>query len=336
MQQIEIDKFLEESTPLLDIRSPAEYLNGHISGAISFPLFQDDERTEIGTIYNQLGQKKAIKRGLEIVGPRMAEFISAAEAFDSNEFRLHCWRGGMRSQSMGWLLEQYGFKVLLLTAGYKAFRNYQSSFYQQNINLKVITGYTGSKKTELLKALIAKGAQVIDLEGFANHPGSSFGNKLSLKQPTTEQFQNDVFHRFQKFDLSKPIWIEDESIRIGNVNLTETLYAKMEASDHIFIRVPKDERVAFLVESYGNIKRNQLKEATLGVAKKLGPQFTQTAIDFIDNDDLSSAAAILLKYYDERYQRSLNKKLNLIKEDIELDVENVSNTATKLMNNYGI
>ena len=229
MQRIPAKEFLRTNVevPILDVRSPGEFETGHVPGAISFPIFSDDERAIIGTLYKQEGSKVAVKKGLELVGPKLTSFIEKAEGFGASTFRMYCWRGGMRSQSMASLLESYGFKVVLLEKGYKGYRNHLINFFEEELPLKVVTGYTGSKKTAFLHLLTKNGAQIIDLEGLANHQGSSFGNQKTEGQPTTEQFQNMLLEAFQKLDLEKPIYIEDESMRIGWVNLPEALYHQL-------------------------------------------------------------------------------------------------------------
>src|SRR5690606_20923019 len=185
----------------------------------------------------------AIKKGLEIVGPKMVHFIEQAEAFQSTHLNLYCWRGGMRSESMAWLLERYGFTTTVLAGGYKAYRSHALNFFEQPLPLKVVSGYTGSKKTHFLQMLKEAGEQVIDLEGLAQHQGSSFGNKKSTGQPTTEQFQNLLYQAFSVLDLSKVIWIEDESMRIGQVNLPQRLYQRMEESPRVVLDISLAERV---------------------------------------------------------------------------------------------
>ncbi len=328
---LDIDQFLETVKPLLDVRSPAEYENGHIPGAISFPLFTDRERAEIGTLYKKDGKEIAVKRGLEITGPRIVEYIDKAEQLSTDSFRLHCWRGGMRSESISWLLNTAGFETTLLKGGYKAYRNAQFKFFDKDLPLRVVSGFTGTKKTIILNKLRAKGEQVVDLEGIAKHPGSSFGNQKSGEQPTTEQFQNEVFEIFRSFDLSKPIWIEDESIRIGNVNMLESLYQQKSKSPHYVIEASKEQRVQYLVDDYGDISEDRLVYATRSISKKLGKKLADTAIEAIGKGDLYTACDIILKYYDKRYSSSLKRKGAFIEKRINTDLTNLENAIDQLL-----
>jgi tRNA 2-selenouridine synthase len=194
------DQFLQQALalaksgkplPMLDVRSPGEFARGHIPGAQNIPLFDNEGRAEVGTIYKQKGKQPAILRGLELVGPNMATMAERGRltAIDNTVF-VHCWRGGMRSGSVAWLLESYGVKVFTLKGGYKAFRRYMQQQFEAPKNLLVLGGRTGSQKTTWLHALQGDGEQVIDLEGLACHKGSSFGMLGEHPQPTQEQFEN--------------------------------------------------------------------------------------------------------------------------------------------------
>ena len=317
--------------PVLDVRSPGEYESGHIPAAVSFPLFTNEERAIIGTLYKQEGRQSAIKKGLEIVGPKMLGFIEQAEALGKQALALYCWRGGMRSDSMAWLLERYGFQTFLLEGGYKAYRNQMLRFFEQDLPLRVITGYTGSQKTALLHLLEKRGAQVIDLEGLAQHQGSSFGNQKSKEQPPNEHFQNLVFEAFRKLDLTRPIWIEDEDMRLGTVNIVESLFRRIDSSPHFLLDIEQSQRVAFLVEDYGDLSKEQLIRATNGIRKRLGFDKASKAIKHIEAGAFQPAAEIILTYYDSRYHRTLTPKKHLIQEKFRIDSKDLPKLADKLM-----
>jgi len=326
------DIFLEStsSLPVLDVRSPGEFHAGHIPSATSFPLFSNEERAIIGTLYKNEGKNPAIKKGLEIVGPKMVGFIEQAETLGSSTLALYCWRGGMRSESMAWLLERYGFQTVLLEGGYKAYRNHVLAFFEKHLPLQVITGYTGSKKTTLLHLLKERGEQIIDLEGLAQHQGSSFGNKKSHQQPSTEHFQNLLYDEFRKLDINKPIWIEDECMRIGQVNLPENLYQQMNTSPHIFLDITPTQRISYLVEDYGSLSRKDLIDATQAIRKKLGADKASKAIQFLLAGELRNAAEIILTYYDVRYRDSMEKKKHLIQDQYQIDLKDLPDLASKL------
>lgn len=334
MQEKELNDFLEESTPLLDVRSPIEYASGHIPGAISFPLFEDEERSKIGTIYKKKSREDAIKEGLDIVGPKMRRFIEDAEKLESKQLRLYCWRGGMRSGSLGWLLQQYGFEVTLLKGGYKSYRRGIQQYFSQDIPLVVLTGYTGCGKTEILHSLKKLEEQVIDLEELAQHQGSSFGNQMSQSQPTSEQFQNNLFWKCRKLDLKRRIWVEDESICIGQVSLPESLFHAMSESPHIWVNLSKTKRIASLVDSYGKLGKEKLKVATREIQKKLGPRETKEAVEMIEAECFAPAADIILEYYDRQYRKAIEKKMELVAAKIHMESEDFDTFAQRIINAY--
>ncbi|SEJ31879.1 tRNA 2-selenouridine synthase [Cyclobacterium xiamenense] len=336
MKEIEAREFLahKHAFPVLDTRSPAEYEQGHVPGAVSFPLFENTERETIGKLYKEKGKQAAISEGLRITGPKMADFIERAVAFDAQHFLLHCWRGGMRSQSIAWLLELYGFSVWIMKGGYKAYRNSLLSYFEDPPPLRVLTGATGSMKTAMLKQLRLTGEQVVDLEALANHQGSSFGNQLSTGQPTTEQFQNDLFEAFLALDPKKPVWIEDESFSIGRVHLIEPLYRNMQLAPHYHLELPLEKRIDVLLRDYGQLSEDKLITAIQGIARKLGVTNTGEAIARVEAGELGRAAAIVLNYYDRAYRKGIQQKSDKVVGKFYLTGENLEETAQILIN-YG-
>lgn len=330
--------FLEQaaSLPVLDVRSPAEFSAGHIPGAVSFPLFSDEERAEVGTIYKQQDKQAAILRGLEIIGPKMADFVRKADQLNFQKLALYCWRGGMRSESMAWLLDQYGLDTIVLEGGYKAYRNELLAFFQEPMQLRVITGYTGSKKTLLLEELKRKREQVIDLEGLANHQGSSFGKYKTGFKPETEHFQNLLFEACRGFDLNKHIWVEDEGIRIGQVILVDALYRQMQKSPRYVIEINREERLDYLVEEYGKLSKAQLIEATLAIRKKLGFDHADEAIRLIGAGNLRAAASIILVYYDKKYDSSITEKAQQIQGVYKGSINDLESLCGELISSKSI
>ena len=192
IEQIDIEMFLELSNdyPVFDVRSPAEYLHAHIPGAFTLPLFTDDQRKIIGTAYKQQSRQDAVKIGLDYFSERMKLILPEVEEYyklflksrnkeylqsDKNTVLVHCWRGGMRSGAVAWLLNLFGFKVFTLKGGYKSFRKWVLSQFEKEYEINIIGGFTGSGKTVLLEEMKKKGFPVINLEKLANHKGSTFG-----------------------------------------------------------------------------------------------------------------------------------------------------------------
>ncbi len=334
MEKVHVSAFTNSGDhPIIDVRSPAEYTKGHIPNSVNLPLFSNEERAIVGTIYKQKGQKEAIKRGLSLVGPKMVGFIETVERLGCQELNVNCWRGGMRSESMAWLFERYGLKTKILLGGYKAYRKEVLRFFARPLVLRVLTGFTGCQKTRILHEMANKGAQIIDLEGFANHQGSSFGNAKSTIQPTTEQFQNDLHQYTMKLDLHQSVWIEDESICIGNVSLPEALFKQMNKAPHVRINAPLEQRLDFLVSDYGKIEPEKLKTATQAIAKRLGNKNTLEALDALNKGQMKSAAAIILNYYDRQYEKSISKKSKQIVADFTMESGKVDELAKEIINN---
>lgn len=310
MQILSTEEFLtfKKSLPVVDVRSPKEFTEGHITGAINIPIFEDDERAIVGTFYKKKGRQPAIEKGLEIVGPKMALFArKAIEIASSGKLLVHCWRGGMRSESMAWLFERVGIECFILQGGYKSYRNYLLEKIGDIPHLIVIEGHTGSGKTEILYKLKESGEQMIDLEGFANHRGSAFGGIGQEPQPTTQQFQNDLFDEFFKFDLTKRIWIEGESQTVGRVFLPDPLWNKMNEAHCIEILVPRNDRISRLVTEYGTLPEELMENAIIVLVKRLGNELMNDILQSYREKNLSGVAEKLLDYYDQTYQFSRDK-----------------------------
>jgi tRNA 2-selenouridine synthase len=310
-QPLPVQTFIDaaQSLPVVDVRSPSEFQQGHIPGAENLPLFNDEERAEIGTIYKQESRDAAFKHGLEIVGPKMKFLVERAEEIaPRRKILVHCWRGGMRSGSLGWLLETAGFEVQTLEKGYKAFRNFVLDQFAEERNIHILSGYTGSGKTDILYALCEMGEQVIDLEGLAHHKGSAFGYLGEKSQPTGEQFQNELGMTLYRLNENQPIWLEDESRFIGRRQIPHQLFNQMQSAPVFRIRVPRKARIERLVQDYGNYPTKELRESILKIRKRLGGLRTQQAIEALEEGNLEKVAELVLHYYDKAYARHLEKR----------------------------
>lgn len=324
--RLNIKEFLNQSEGnlLLDVRSPGEYNHAHIPGAQSFPLFSDEERAVVGTSYKQKSREEAIKIGLDFFGPKMRKMVEQVEALTKGEAKntkplfLYCWRGGMRSAAIAWLMDLYGFKVFTLAGGYKAFRNHVLQAFEQPFQFKILGGYTGSGKTEVLNELEKQGQTIIDLEKIASHKGSAFGSFNMPKQPTQEMFENLLFRELsaksekeQNKDADPAfsgIWLEDESQRIGNLNLPGALWENMRRSPVVFLEIPFEERLQHIIEEYGDCDREKLIEAVERITRRLGGLDAKNTIAFLQDGNISEAFRILLNYYDKRYLKGLHNR----------------------------
>ena len=309
VQTLDIETFLHCNPPLIDVRSPSEHAHGHIPGSVNIPLFDDQERATIGQTYHQQGHQPAVLAGLEIAGPKMRSLVERSQAIASKDrVRVLCWRGGQRSRSFSWLLDQAGIDVERLEGGYKAYRQHVQRQFSDPLQIVILSGLTGSGKTILLQHLISAGEQVIDLESLANHRGSAFGGIGLPPQPTTEQFENDLFAELSQMDRSQRIWIEDESAAIGKVRIPDPLWDQMRLAPVVFIEVPKDARVQILLNEYGQMPIDSLSNAIEQIAKRLGGDRKQAALQALDQADRTEAIRIVLEYYDRAYKRSCSKR----------------------------
>ncbi len=319
---------LSAKVPLLDVRSPAEFANAHIPGAISFPLFTDSERAAVGTRFKQSGKRQAILMGLDFVGPHLTGFVrDAMDLAPSSEVCLHCWRGGMRSSSMAWLLDTVGFTTYILHGGYKSYRKYAHELFSKSWSMIVLGGYTGSAKTEILAVLRSEGEQVIDLECLAAHLGSAFGSLGSLQQPSQEMFENLLAADLARLDPAKPVWIEDESLNIGKLQIPMNFWHKMQHAPLMRLNLPAQERLAFIMERYGSLDAEFLSACTFKLRKRLGPEKTKICLDYISRGEIMPAAAILLEYYDKCYSNCVARRMpeTVIKLDFPgLDLKHIA------------
>ena len=312
MERIPIEQFLErmKTHPCFDVRTPAEYENGHIPGALNLPLFSNEERAAVGTTYKRAGKEKAILEGLEYVGPRMrtlAETIRNASK-KSGAALIHCWRGGMRSESVAWLAQFCGIETFVLEKGYKAYRTWCIEQFNAGRNIVILGGRTGSGKTEIIKALKDAGQQSIDLEGLAHHKGSAYGALGEEPQPRQEMFENLLAAELSKTYPSRPLWLEDESLHIGRCVIPDAFWPKMRAAKVIAVDIPLERRVAFLNEVYGAYDPVLLIEMTKKIEKRFGPNRTKDCIDAIARGDITEAVRISLEYYDKLYDYGLSRR----------------------------
>lgn len=347
-ERIHIEQFLElaKHHPVIDVRSPGEYKHACMPGAHSLPLFTDEERKVVGTAYKQQSREVAIKIGLDYFGPKMRKMVEEVELLvrsresgdkslkyeeaDSrlqtqNSVLVYCWRGGMRSGAVSWLLDMYGFKVYTLIGGYKKFRNYVLDTFKLPFQFNILGGYTGSGKTELLKALNDKNEAILDLEAAASHKGSAFGSIGMPKQPGQEMFENllamELCKSIVNSELSikdnphspftthySPIWLEDESQRIGHVNIPHELWKTMRKSPVYFLDIPFTERLVHIVQEYGQLDQQMVIDAISRISQKLGHLYAKTAILLLKEGKIAQSFEILLAYYDKHYFKSLHNR----------------------------
>lgn len=334
MKKIDISRFLElaETIPVVDVRSPLEYETGHIPGAINIPLFDNDERAIVGTKYKREGRIPAIIEGMRLSGPSMAgKLQKGIENAVGERLLVHCWRGGMRSESMAWLFSLGDIRTEVLEGGYKSYRHHVLENLARPRNMIVLGGMTGSSKTHILRFLKENGHQVIDLERLANHKGSAFGALGEPPQPTTEQFANNLYLECSRLNENIPVWLEDESRNIGSVFLPEGFFSGMQKAKTVVLMMDIPTRMPRLMEEYSIYPPDLLRASVMKISKRLGGDNTKEAIDAIESGDIAKAIEISLRYYDKSYQYSIKRKNNPNVIFIETDTDDIEANALKVI-----
>ncbi len=299
-----IEEFLKTAAtiPVADVRTPAEFEQGHIPNAHNLPIFTNEERVQVGTTYKQVSREEAILLGFEFTGPKWSTFIKDALIIaPEKKIALHCWRGGMRSGAMAWALNMYGFEVYLLEGGYKTYRRWALEQFEQKFKLIILGGMTGSGKTQILHEIKKTGEQMIDLEDLAQHQGSSYGSMGTLIQPTQEQFENNLAFHLNQIDKNKTLWLEDESRTIGKRFIPNSLWEQMRNSSVIKLNISLEERIRFLAQEYGKLNPDFLIECTERIGKRLGPEQTRDAVLAIRENRMPDFIRLVLVYYDKTY-----------------------------------
>jgi tRNA 2-selenouridine synthase len=331
---ITLDEFLKlrHQLPAVDVRSEGEYTEGHIRGVVNIPILNNEERIAVGTDYKQKGQREAIFTGFRLVGPRLGQIVYEAEQLAKNsEMLVHCWRGGMRSNNFCQFINMVGIKSHQLIGGYKAYRQRAVESFELPFQLMVIGGKTGSGKSEVLRQIQEEGEQILDLERLANHKGSVFGGLMMGVQPTTEQFQNELFEEILKLDYTKRIWVEDESIAIGKIFLPDAFWRSLRNGPVFRIDVSKEIRTTRLVKEYGHADQQEFLAAMEKILRKLGGQYFQIAKERWLAGDAFSTIDVLLNYYDRAYANGLESRVNIVSPAIAWDGVNASACARNLI-----
>jgi tRNA 2-selenouridine synthase len=320
----------------IDVRSPVEFVQGHIPGAVNIPLFADEERAEIGTMYKQVDKEQALQLGEKIARPKVDGILAQIKSFLPAKIVIYCWRGGKRSTEVCRLVNESGTPARRIQGGYKDYRRRIRNFIEQPRKLLMVGGKTGSGKTDLLLGLKKQNLQIIDLEGLAHHKGSVFGHINEEAQPSTEQFENNFVEELRLTNPEELLLLENESYIIGSVHLPPPLLVQMRAAPLLIIEIPLQARIDRLVREYTSTDRQQLIEACQRIAKKLTHPKLQAVTTFIEQDDFSSACEILLGYYDHYYNRGLDNRKNqeifyltLNGFDLDADVGAVAQMVTK-------
>ncbi|MGA2823369.1 MAG: tRNA 2-selenouridine(34) synthase MnmH [Bacteroidales bacterium] len=318
--------------PIIDVRSEKEYLQGHIPEAINLPLFNNEERAVVGTLYKNSGREASVLKGLELASPKLVDFVKQLyKITDQKQLLIYCWRGGMRSENMAWLFQLADYEVFVMKGGYKAYRRFIRERLSQPANVIILGGLTGSGKTELLQLLEKMGEQILDLEKLACHKGSVFGGFGQPNQPTNEQFENDIFGAWGNIDPSKLVWIEDESRMIGNVSIPDPLFEQMSRAVMIEVKTSREQRIRRLVDEYSKVEKQNLQNAVLKISEKLGGTNTKTALTAINAGDFETVTGLVLSYYDKTYNHSVLRRENQEIRSVFIESDDPIKNATLIL-----
>ena len=327
---------------VIDVRSPSEFLDDHIPGAVNMPVLSDVERADIGTIYKQQSSFLARKKGAALVARNIAGHLDNQLKKVGPEFSplIHCWRGGQRSRAFAQICSEIGWKSYTLKGGYKSYRRSVLRDLEEiatTLVFIVIAGRTGSGKTDILKELKHEGAQVLDLEGLAVHRGSLLGRIENRLQPSQRLFESNLCSDLSKFDLKKPIYVESESSKIGNVQIPKDIWKQIVAAPMISIITPTPSRAIYLLSEYKHlmVDISDLNKLVSGMAQRHGQARTKVWRDLIKAKNWQSLAENLLKtHYDPAYDKSILRHNRLVLAEIKQQdclIHNVKATATHIL-----
>lgn len=304
---------ITEFTDIIDVRTPAEFAEDHIPGAINFPVLSNEERVQVGTLYHQ-SPFEGKKLGAALIAKNIAAHIQEHFIHQPKEWKplIYCWRGGKRSGSMTHIMRQIGWNAYILDGGYKAYRRNvvkELTDLSPQFQYLVVTGQTGSGKSKVLEALAEQGAQVLDLESIANHKGSVLGNIPNSPQPTQKNFESQLLTSLKKLNPERVVFVEAESRKIGTLHVPDALLEKMRASPCLKIEASLSARVKFLQKDYAYFLEDpeELKK-TIDFLKELhGKETLQHWKELIDQKNWATLVEQLLeKHYDALYRRSQN------------------------------
>lgn len=302
---------------IIDVRSPREFAEDHLPGAVNLPVLDNTERAKVGTIYKQVSPFEARKVGASLVSANISRHLQQHLQNKDKDYAplIYCWRGGQRSHSFATVLSQVGWQVTLLEGGYKTYRHYvrdQLAELPAQFELIILRGLTGTAKTYLLHQLGLRGEQVLDLEALANHRGSLLGQEWQDQlepQPSQKCFESLLLQRLQQLDASQPVWVESESNKIGQVHLPTQLWRQMKQAPCVEVQLPQGVRVQWLLQEYPHlVEHPQLLKRQLAPLKSHhGRKQLEAWNQLIDRQQWRNLVADLLaSHYDPAYTRSMN------------------------------
>jgi len=338
--QFTIEEILEkglENFSIIDVRSPGEFKEDHIPNAINIPLLDDEERKEIGIIYKHIGPEKAKLRGVEIVSPKLPEFIKAIhQIYKKNKpVVIYCWRGGLRSEAFVTFARLAGISVSKLMGGYKSFRKFVSKYFEnidKNITFITLFGPTCSGKTEILESINQKGYPVVNFEKCARHKGSVFGHIGEEDYPyiTQKKFESEIFFSMFK-NKSNLYFVEGESKKIGKVTIPNSLFDKIKNAYKVYIDADINFRVKFAIETYKpQLYEKDIYESLKKIQRYLNKKTFEKLITFLNQKNFEDfTKEIMLNYYDPLYKNGIKERI-----DYQIKLSNIEDAADELIKLY--
>lgn len=319
----------ETYSEIIDVRSESEFAEDHLPGAINLPVLDDAERAKVGTLYKQVCPFDARKVGASIVAKNIAGHLDSHFAVKDKDYRplVYCWRGGQRSNSMALVLSQIGWQVTVLEGGYKTYRAYvrnQIEHLPKQLTYQVLCGLTGSGKTHILRQLAARGVQVLDLESLANHRGSLLGQEWEGKlspQPSQKGFESLLLQQLKRFDASKPVWVEAESNKIGQVYLPPSLWQQMKHANCVEVQLPQAARIEWLLQEYPHLVTHPdlLKRKLENLKPRYGREKINQWYSLIDAGQWHALVGDLLTcHYDPAYSRSMSHSYGHVEQKLQI------------------
>jgi tRNA 2-selenouridine synthase len=330
----------ETYSEIIDVRSESEFAEDYLPGAINLPVLDDAQRVKVGTLYKQVSPFEARKVGAALVAQNIATHLNTHFVSKDKDYQplLYCWRGGQRSNSMALVLNQIGWQATVITGGYKTYRTYVRDRLQdlpQHFSYWVLSGMTGSGKTYILKQIAQRGFQVLDLEALANHRGSLLGQEWSgdfSPQPSQKRFESLLLQELQGFDVNKPVWLEAESNKIGQVYLPSALWQQMKQARCVEIQLPTAVRVEWLLHEYPHLISHPelLKPKIERLKSRYGSEKIRDWYSLIDAGKWHSLVADLLTtHYDPAYSRSTTQCYTQVER--RLSLTNLANSQLEAL-----
>lgn len=297
---------------IIDVRSPSEFADDHIPGAVNLPVLDDTQRAEVGTMYKQVGAFEAKRHGAALVATNIARHLQTELADVPRDFAplVYCWRGGQRSGAMARIFSEIGWKTDVIEGGYKSYRKQVLDGLDElpsKLRLMVLRGRTGTAKTRILRRAAENGTQIIDLEGLAEHRGSLLGPEPGHDQPSQRQFESRLHAAMASLDPAKPVFVEAESNKIGNLHIPPAFWREMRGAPSIALTAPISARVDFLLDDYAHIvaEPERLEPLLTWVVSRIGHDaVTSWRQKMTDGDWHGFVSAMLNDHYDPSYDRS--------------------------------